>query len=126
MKRLPFTISSKARAMIQESLRVPDAYADEFAGMIPSLCCALDQTTWDKNGKMTERISVLTFHVGWYYPKQVKDFVSFNFFGRKLLIEPITLKMLRRKRLAVRTVNCGYPDRASKKRQVLRAVPSTH
>jgi hypothetical protein len=122
MKPPPFPISSQAVAMLEETFGHA-AKRPGLAEMVPALCFCFNRRGRTLEGKTFEWISIGHFFVGYYQPKQVIGWARFNLLGREVAFSTDTLGRLKGKRLVVRTVKAGYPNRSAKKDRVLRAVP---
>jgi hypothetical protein len=122
MKSPPFAISSQALAMIEETFRVA-AKHPEVARMVPALCFGFGSQRRTKGGRIFEWIGVGHFLIGWHRAGQVTGWTRFDLLGREVAFSTDVLKRLKGKKLVVRTVESGYPNRSAKKVRLLRAVP---
>lgn len=123
MKPPPFPISSRALAMIEEGFALADK-DPKFARMVPALCSVSSRQSRTKTGEVFRRISVGHFIIGMYRPEQVSDWARFDVLGRVFAVHADVLQELRGKKLVVRAVASGYPDRHAETTKLLRAVPS--
>jgi hypothetical protein len=123
MKPPPFAISSQAMEMIEKS-----GFAGkhpELVGLVPALGFCFNSQSSSMDGRVFERVRVGHFILGWYRPRQVIGWASFELLERKVAFSEDVLKRLKGKKLVVRTVESGYPNRSAKKARLLRAAPST-
>lgn len=121
MKPPPFAISSRALAAIENALAaVKDP---KFARMVPSLCFCLNSRSRTQFGRTFSWISVGQCRVGLYRAESVTGWARFYLCGREFALHEDVLRRLKGKRLVVRAVPSGYPDRHFKTTKVLRAVP---
>ena len=123
MKSLPFVISSQALVMIEETFGFA-AKSPEVARLVPALCFCFNSQSRTKDGRLFERIGVGHFIIGWYRAGQVAGWPRFDLVGREVALSADVLKRLKGKKLVVRTVESGYPNRSARKVRLLRAVPT--
>lgn len=110
--------------MIEETFDFA-AKQPEVVGLVPALVFCFNSQSSTKNGRVFERIGAEHFFIDWYRAKQVTGWVRFDLLGRRVAFSADVLKRLKGKKLVVRTVKSGYPNRSAKKARLLRAVPST-
>jgi hypothetical protein len=120
MSTLPFSISSDAAKLIQDLFHLVDEKTSRTA-LVPILLHCRRFEARNREGDIIERCLYPHFDLGWDSPDNdaFADFPAVEVFGKRLLIEPQALEMLRGKELKAEVVEVGYPNPADVKRRLL-------